>query len=391
MKKCPAGPENRLKSYRTAFFSLLAMTCLLLLFSLSGCVRQTGPESPPADESGSASLSWSGQKSIESGGLERTYLVHLPPSYMKGTPTPLLIAFHGGGGDGEGMERLTHMDDVSDIAGFIAVYPDGVDRNWNDGRPEINPSVDDVGFVRDLLKQLESDYSIDAKRVYATGISNGGFMSYRLALDLDGTFAAVAPVGALMTEQLCRKPPPASPVSVLLIMGKDDPFVPWSGGDVTADLKKRGTVVCSTSASAPSGRPAATSMRARSSGISSSNILKCNPIHSMQHLAFVPDPFFAFLASVRIPPDGVGPGTPRVPVHGTLDHYLLSRGSTCDHDGGAAVYAGVLEHPEGPPGGSGDGLRLHHVSLPVGGHVGDLDRDLLCVGVLDERPGLPAL
>ena len=243
MKKCPAGPENRLRSYRTAFFSLLAMTCLLLLFSLSGCVRQTGPESPPADESGSASLSWSGQKSIESGGLERTYLVHLPPSYMKGTPTPLLIAFHGGGGDGEGMERLTHMDDVSDIAGFIAVYPDGVDRNWNDGRPEINPSVDDVGFVRDLLKQLESDYSIDAKRVYATGISNGGFMSYRLALDLDGTFAAVAPVGALMTEQLCRKPPPASPVSVLLIMGKDDPFVPWSGGDVTAGLKKRGTVV----------------------------------------------------------------------------------------------------------------------------------------------------
>ena len=243
MKKCPAGPENRLKSYRTAFFSLLAMTCLLLLFSLSGCVRQRGPESPPAGESSSASLSWSGQKSIESGGLERTYLVHLPPSYMKGTPTPLLIAFHGGGGDGEGMERLTHMDDVSDSAGFIAVYPDGIDRNWNDGRPEINPGVDDVGFVRDLLKQLESDYSIDAKRVYATGISDGGFMSYRLALDLDGTFAAVAPVGALMTEQLCRKPPPASPVSVLLIMGKDDPFVPWSGGDVTAGLKKRGTVV----------------------------------------------------------------------------------------------------------------------------------------------------
>jgi len=243
MKKYPAGPGHRPKDCWTALFSLFAITCLLLLLPLSGCGRQRTTESPTASESSSASLSWSGQKSIASGGLERIYLVHVPSSYRKGTPTPLVIAFHGGGGDGEGMERLTHINDVSDSAGFIAVYPDGIERNWNDGRPEINPGVDDVGFVRDLLKQLESDYSIDAKRVYATGISNGGFMSYRLALDLDGTFAAVAPVGALMTEQLYGKPPPASPVSVLVVMGKDDPFVPWSGGDVTAGLRKRGTVV----------------------------------------------------------------------------------------------------------------------------------------------------
>ena len=68
-------------------------------------------------------------------------------------------------------------------------------------------------------------------------------MSYRLALDLDGTFAAIAPVGALMTEQLYAKPPPASPVSVLLIEGTDDPFVPWAGGDISAGRQKRGTVV----------------------------------------------------------------------------------------------------------------------------------------------------
>ena len=212
MQECTTEPGYVRVRYRYATAWFLTLACVVsMLFLSSGC--RNAKRTVPYQESAKWSVQpqEGGQKSIESGGLERTYLVHLPPSYMKGTPTPLLIAFHGGGGDGEGMERLTHMDDV--------------------------------GFVRDLLKQLESDYSIDAKRVYATGISNGGFMSYRLALDLNGTFAAVAPVGALMTEQLYGKPPPASPVSVLLVMGKDDPFVPWSGGDVTAGLRNRGTVV----------------------------------------------------------------------------------------------------------------------------------------------------
>lgn len=216
---------------------LLACAALVLLVT-SGCGRLRRQPADQADSTGRSE-----RISLNSGGLERTCSVHVPPSYRKGMAVPLVLVFHGGGGTGEGMEKLTHMDEVADDGGFMVVYPDGVDGNWNDGRPEINPGVDDVGFIRDLLGRLEADYSIDAGRVYATGISNGGFMSYRLAFDMADRFAAIAPVGALLTEQLYAGPPPSSPVSVLLIEGTDDPFVPWSGGEISAGLRSRGQVV----------------------------------------------------------------------------------------------------------------------------------------------------
>ena len=245
MQKYPSKSNSLPVHCRRTLSGLLGIICVvLLLLMLPGCGRKTKPEPPPASEQES---SQSGDVDrtcqVNVGGVDRTYRVHIPPSYEGGTPIPLIVAFHGGGGTGEGMERLTHMNDISDSGGFIAVYPDGVNKNWNDGRPQINPDVDDVAFVRSMLERLESDYSIDTKRVYATGISNGGFMSYRLAFDLDGTFAAIAPVGALMTEQLYARPPPAGPVSVLLIEGIDDPFVPWAGGDISTGRLKRGTVV----------------------------------------------------------------------------------------------------------------------------------------------------
>ena len=202
MQECTTEPGYVRVRYRYATAWFLTLACVVsMLFLSSGC--RNAKRTVPYQESAKWSVQpqEGGQKSIESGGLERRYSVHLPPSYEVGTPTPLIIAFHGGGGDGEGMELLTHMDEISDRERFIVVYPDGINRNWNDGRSQINPGVDDVGFVRDLLDQLGSDYSIDTKRVYATGISNGGFMSYRLAFDLSGRFAAIASVGAPLSEQ----------------------------------------------------------------------------------------------------------------------------------------------------------------------------------------------
>lgn len=169
------------------------------------------------------------------GGLTRTYHVHLPQSYDKTQPAPLVLPFHGGTGRGERMPQLTGFNEVSDRGGFIVVYPEGVDRHWNDGRDTVPNAVDDVAFVSALIDRLNETLSIDRKRVYATGISNGGFFAERLACELSNKIAATASVAATLPENYsCR---PSRPVSVLLIHGTDDPFVPYTGGQV----KGRGT------------------------------------------------------------------------------------------------------------------------------------------------------
>lgn len=181
--------------------------------------------------------------SLSVNGAERTYLLHLPTSYPTDEEVPLLLAFHGGGGDGEGMEKLTHLSEVSDREGFIVVFPDGMNRQWNDGRPEINPGVDDISFVLKLLDDLEGKYNIDRGRIYATGISNGGFFCFRLACELHGVIAAIAPVGCLMGEALAQKTPSPQPIPIMLTFGEDDPLVPQEGGEIRGFGKERGSVL----------------------------------------------------------------------------------------------------------------------------------------------------
>jgi polyhydroxybutyrate depolymerase len=173
--------------------------------------------------------------SMEFGGLTRTYLIHVPPSYDRTTAMPLLLVFHGGGGTGEGMAKLTHMSNVSDEAGFIAVYPDGYKNTWNDGRG-VSASelagVDDVGFISKLIDTLSNQYRIDSNRVYATGMSNGGFFTDRLACELSDKIAAVAVVAATMSPNISNACSPARPLSVMIIQGTADPLVPIGGGEV---------------------------------------------------------------------------------------------------------------------------------------------------------------
>src|SRR5262249_51070220 len=133
----------------------------------------------------------------------RTYVLHLPRDREPSKPAPLVIAMHGGSGTGEGFPRLTHhgFDDLADRDGWIVVYPDGIGKNWNDGRKverseAYKKNIDDVGFISALIDELTSNHAVDRKRVYATGISNGGFMSQRLARDLSSKIAAIAPVAA---------------------------------------------------------------------------------------------------------------------------------------------------------------------------------------------------
>jgi polyhydroxybutyrate depolymerase len=184
-------------------------------------------------------------ESLEAGGRTRTYRIYVPGHLAN--PAPLVFVLHGGGGSGSAQERITKggFNRIADSEGIIVAYPDGVGRNWNDGRSDVSSSafkdnVDDVGFFKALLEQLAAKYPVDRKRVFATGMSNGGFMSYRLACDAADIFLAVAPVVAGLSVDLGPRCRPQHPVSVLILNGTEDPLIPWEGGHVGAFGISRG-------------------------------------------------------------------------------------------------------------------------------------------------------
>jgi len=135
------------------------------------------------------------------------------------------------------MDWFTGFNALADRHGFIVVYPDAFERNWNDGRgdPTIRSQaegIDDVGFIAALITRLSKEYPIDPGRIFSTGISNGGFMSQLLAARLSSRLAAIAPVAAGMAPSVAAALRPERAVSVLVMNGTDDPLVPYGGGAV---------------------------------------------------------------------------------------------------------------------------------------------------------------
>ncbi len=173
--------------------------------------------------------------SISFAGSYRTYQLHLPPNYDGTQELPLIIAMHGGFGNGAQLEIQSQLSVKADEEGFIVLYPEGVPgflgiRTWNAGACcgyASDNNVDDVGFISALLDSLIGSYSIDTLRVYATGMSNGGFMSYRLACDLSNRIAAIAPVAASMTLNECS---PSNEVPIIHFHSYLDSNVPYDGG-----------------------------------------------------------------------------------------------------------------------------------------------------------------
>jgi polyhydroxybutyrate depolymerase len=136
------------------------------------------------------------------------------------------------------MARHTGFTALAEREGFVVAYPAGIRRRWNDGRGMV--SQDDIGFVRALLDTLAHELSIDPRRIYATGISNGAMLTYRLACDLPGVLAAIAPVAGAMPGALAGRCAHAPPVALAAFQGSADPLVPYDGGNVAI---RRGQVL----------------------------------------------------------------------------------------------------------------------------------------------------
>lgn len=150
----------------------------------------------------------------------RHYILHIPPNFRR--PATLVLAFHGGGGTAQGMERFSKFSELSDRHGFIVAYPDGLERRWDNDR--------DVPFVAALIDKLKRDYAVD--KVFATGVSNGGIFSHHLAATLADRIDGIAPVIGGMKEGTAAYFAPSRPVPVLIIQGTDDPIVPYQGGEI---------------------------------------------------------------------------------------------------------------------------------------------------------------
>lgn len=228
----------------------LGRVMLLVAAVMVAVAPWRGADAPGSSAGCSAGTIGAGDydRTLSYGGRQRDYHLHVPPGYRRGIAAPMVLSFHGGGGNAAGQERLTAMASKSDAAGFILVEPDGIPnpllrrvRTWNAGNccgraKRVNS--DDVSFIHALIDTLEGELCIDRRRTYATGLSNGAMMSYRLACELSDRIAAIAPIGGGMGDRdLDRDPPaevfkcaPTRPVPILHIHGLADQCYHFAGG-----------------------------------------------------------------------------------------------------------------------------------------------------------------
>ena len=183
-------------------------------------------------------------------GYERLYLVHFPPEKKTDKALPVLFHIHGGGGTAKTTPSLTfgRFNELADEEGFIMVYPEGIDKNWNDGRvlegeQTWEEDIDDVGFIVAIVDELKKNYSIDSNRIYTSGMSNGGFMSSRLICDRSDIFSGAAILTATLSSTYLPKCNPTEPVTVLIMNGTEDKLVPYDGGEIKVFKKRRGEIV----------------------------------------------------------------------------------------------------------------------------------------------------
>lgn len=209
----------------TIFFSIIIVVLAVLV--VSGSRKEKGTKEKPSV----------GMKEffITHNAAKRRYLVYVPKKYDAQRPLPVVLNFHGGGGNADGVEPMTHMNATADAHDFIVVYPEATGTkllgtligSWNTGVDARFAHVDDVGFISAVIDAVKNDLSIDDARIYATGISNGAQMAYRLACERPELITAIAPVGSQSVAEACAL---ARPVPVIHFHGTKDPCAVYDGG-----------------------------------------------------------------------------------------------------------------------------------------------------------------
>lgn len=211
-----------------------AVAALVLLASPGGVacageVETVRPEATPARPA--AEL-----RSIVSGGVRREFRIFVPATARSGLRPPVVMLLHGALGDSAQVERWTGLATVAEREGFVAVYPQGLDGAWNDGRPpELRfraargATRDDARFLRDLASHLVAAGSAAPGRIFLAGISNGGYMAARMICEAAELFAGFAILIASAPRSYRRDCRPARAVPILLLSGTEDRLVPWEG------------------------------------------------------------------------------------------------------------------------------------------------------------------
>jgi polyhydroxybutyrate depolymerase len=213
------------------------LTVIVALAAAVGC--QSGPHQ--VSPSGTAGLPvGSSTQSLTADGMKRTYRVYRPGG-LPAAPVPLVVVLHGALGDGRQAENSYGWDAEADRGRFLVAYPDGYKRTWNAGPQCCGPAaaqhVDDVGFITSLVSALSREVPVDQNRIYATGISNGGLLDYRLACDTK-IFAAIGPDSATMINP-CPAP---TPISIVHVHGTADQTIPYGGGPGKRDNSGTGAI-----------------------------------------------------------------------------------------------------------------------------------------------------
>ncbi|GAB3870966.1 alpha/beta hydrolase family esterase [Dactylosporangium cerinum] len=226
---------------------------LLAVALLAACTSEPKPAPPVA--SPVTALIGDHTLTVTLGDKERTFLLHVPASYDPARTVPVVVALHYRPGSGTAMRELTGLDAKADAEGFLVAYPEGVGGQFN--AFGCCGAQDDVGFVKAVAGRLVENWHADAGRIFLAGVSNGGDLSFRTAVEAPGVFAAIGVVSGGFaggrTEAADYKP--TSPVSVVTLIGADDPQATTfrTGLDTW-----RGRLACSTPG-APTSKPAAPS------------------------------------------------------------------------------------------------------------------------------------
>ena len=178
--------------------------------------------------------------SITHDGIERDYILYVPEIYDGSTAAPLVLNFHGFGSSASQQMFYGDFRDIADTEGFLLAHPEGTtfigNQFWNVGFPGLSSNIDDVGFTEALIDELATLYAIDLDRVYATGMSNGGFMSFLLACQLSEKIAAVASVTGSMTQDTFDDCNAQHPTPVLQIHGTEDDVVLYNENNLSLPI-----------------------------------------------------------------------------------------------------------------------------------------------------------